>query len=139
MQTTYVDDLAVLTELVTTGNDLDAVKIHLFTAGPTLTPNMTLGDFTEAVSVGLTAKTVTWGTPFVGGGGLPEVDTQLLIYIVTTITPETILGWYMTDSGGTAVKAADYFASPVPLSADGQGVAFVIGYRRFDGVTTQVA
>jgi len=136
--TTYDDDIAVLTELIDTGNDLDAVKVKLVTVAPALNPEMVIGDFTLAVFTGSTPVAITWGTPFIGSEGKPQVDSQLCTFISTdAANPENIVGVIVTDTGGTNLKFAALFDAPIPV-VDGSGLAFVIGYRRYDIVLTSV-
>lgn len=140
MQTTYVDDLAVITELIDTGNEWDGLKVHLATAVPALAGGMQVGDFTEATFTGSAAKAITWGTPFDNPDGSPKVASQLLAFQCTAdpTTPETITGIYITDTAGTGLKFASLLDTPVSISAAGQGIPFVIGMGRYSGEVVQV-
>lgn len=136
--TTYVDDLAVLTELIDTGNELDAVKVFLVTDAPALDPDMVIGDFTKATFTGSAAVSITWGTPYTGTEGKPQVDSQLVTFISTdAVVDENVVGIIVTDTAGTGLKFAALFDAPIPITL-GKGVGLVIGYRRYDIILTQV-
>lgn len=131
--TTYLDDLAVLTELIDTGNDMASVKAALCIAMPTLSKDMVLADVTLATFTGSTPKAITWGTPFIGTGGVPEVDSQLLAFISSGSPPgENVVGFVITDSAGVVLKHAIKFDDVQPVPGSGHGVSFVFQFRRYD-------
>ncbi len=138
--TTFVDDLAVLTELIATGNDLDGVKVHLSTTAPPLVGGMVLTSFVEAAFPGYAALTITWGTPYFTLSGDPEVDSQVLAFHATSAPPGavTVLAYFVTDTAGAVLKFADVLATPVTIGAAGQGLGFVIAMLRYAFQTIQL-
>lgn len=140
METPYSADLATLAALIAAGGPLETVKVHIATVAPSpMNKEIAVADFTEATFTGATAKAVTWGAPYLGPDGIPQVDTQLLVFTVTATSPgENVVGWYMTDAAGTVLIAADLFDSPLNVPGVGSGFAFVIAYRRYDGLTRVV-
>jgi len=99
-------------------------KVAPFTAGPTLSRDMTIGDFTLATFTGSAPKTVSvFSDPYV------RVSDQKLVvqgevapWIATAVpTEEMILGYVYTDSAGTTLRAAVYFDNPYPIVNPGDG------------------
>lgn len=132
MKTTNELQKAVLDALLTavTGK-LVASEVHLFTAGPDpLQAGM--GDpslFTEPVSTGLGMQVPAWTLPHVGPDGEWEADSLLLNFIATAAIPlggESVLGYFLTDSGHTVVYQADYFKTPQNIAVVSQGFSFSI-------------
>lgn len=103
--------------------------IGLFTAGPGLSPNMVLADFTAAAFTGYTAHlTQTFGAAYMDQTNKLQLTSPLQMFAVTaTGTPSVILGYYIWAEGTPDVLlAADYFDSPVTLTTIGDGIAFAI-------------
>jgi len=129
--TTTVDDLAVLEEMVDTGNTWDAVKCALCTDMPDVSPGMQFSDFTLATFAGSTPLAVTWGSPYTGPSGNPQVDSQLMTFISTDVDAnELIQGIIITNTGGTIVKSAVKFDEAVPIAGAGPGIAVVFELQR---------
>jgi hypothetical protein len=106
---------------------VSACKIHLFVLGPPLNANMVPAAFTDAASTGLAAAiSPTFSSLYINPDGNWAANSGLILPIVSVVVPETILGWYMTDTTGVFCLAADYFDNPVPITQVGDGVPFVI-------------
>ncbi len=133
MNTPYSADEAVLAELIATGNLLDGVKLHLATAGPAGGPYDVVADFTEAAFTGYAAVAVTWGGPYLGPDGNPEVNSQLCRFISSGTITESITHWFLTDSAGTVLLAGDALDTPVAIDRSGAGLSLILQYRRYDG------
>jgi hypothetical protein len=104
------DLIATLAALVSAM--LTTCKVHLYTsiANP-IGPNSVLGDFTEATFVGYAAKVSAFGAPYLNAGGQAVSDSPLLQWQPTAnTTPNVVLGFYVTDSGGTTLL----FCGPLP-------------------------
>jgi hypothetical protein len=108
-----------------------APKVHLAQAVFTPGPGLTLGGLTEATFVGYAALS---GAP---GAVIPFTDPLTGLQTINLpdpaggwhfgVTggaglPQTMYGWYVTDSGQTTLWGAQLFITPVVLTATGQGV-----------------
>lgn len=111
------------------GAPLNGAKAHLCTAGPVLGGNMTPADFTEATYDGYAAASVTWGTPYTAGNGLSYVDALISIPQTGSVTPQTVLGYFITDTAGTHVLFAEYFPVPVQMYGLGASCEFVLRFN----------
>lgn len=130
----YVLPDALLSEIIS-ALELDT---NLFPAGMTLrlytndlTPTRAnvVGDFTELTNVevpGYVATTPAWnGTPLRKQDGSWEDLTDLNSFIAAGGPPPTaipVYGWFLTNSGGTALVAAGRFDSTFTFVADGDGL-----------------
>lgn len=93
-------------------------EVHLYTNAPTITKDSVVGDFTEATFTGYAAvTTVTWSAAPGNVGNVGKVMYAQVVFTAGAITPpgETCNGFYMTDSGATALYSAEEFADPVPF------------------------
>lgn len=108
-----------------------APKLHLAMSAFTPGPGLTLAQLTEATFTGYAALA---GAP---GVVVPFVDPTSGLQIVqlpdpaggwhfsctgATGLPQTIYGWYVTDSAGVTLWGAQLFTTPVVVTAAGQGV-----------------
>lgn len=122
--------LVVLANLVKT-NMLTTCKVHLFTAvANPLGPNTVLADFTEAAYGGYAAQTAAFNPAFVNVAGQAECDSPLLVFQPTnSATPEVVLGYYVTDSGGTALLWAGTFPAPVNMLSPADACPVVLQFQ----------
>lgn len=104
-------------------------SIGLFIAGPGLSPNMVLADFTAAGFTGYLAKTAqTFGAAYLDQTNKLQLTSPIQQFLVTADgTPSVILGYYLWQEGTPDVLlAADYFDTAITLTNAGDGVAFAI-------------
>ena len=122
-------DLITLIQSIITGM-LTTSKVHLYKAivNPP-GPNTVIGDFTEADFVGYAAKTAAFGAPYINAAGQAVTDSPLLTWIPTAATtPNTILGYYVTDAAGTTLIFCAQFVVPVNLVNTTDALPLVIQY-----------
>jgi len=109
---------AILTDLLTTTGPFNTIKVHLFQNNNTPTRQSVLSDFTEATFDGYTAIAPAGGVvaedPVLG----PFIQWPLAPFLSggTITTPNTIYGYYVTDSGSATLYWAELFASPVNVA-----------------------
>lgn len=127
----YAFGLEILTELVDTGNALDALKLGLFQNDIVPDNLTTLALLTPADFDGYTIfSPVVWGTPYYDLDGVPLVVGGDKTWVATGgTTPNTIYGWYLTNTGGTKLVKASRFAASVGIAAAGQGMTVVPWFR----------
>jgi len=109
---------------------LTTAKVHLLMATLAPTPDTPLASFTahEATFTGYAATTVgALGAAYIDPiTGDYLADGVALSWTMTdTVSPNTIYGAFIADSGATKVLAYEMFATPIPLSLAGQGLSYV--------------
>lgn len=117
---------AITAALPTTPGVLNGAKMHLFTAGPTLNPNMAVADFTEPTYTGYAAQATTW-SPAVneGASGAQVVGTDGVFQPTNNIgLPQIILGAFVTDSASANVYWAELFGTPVVLTTSSDAAVY---------------
>jgi hypothetical protein len=125
---------AILTAITQTSQPWDAAKVHLFKSNIVLTPATLLGDFTEADFTGYSVSgSVTWNAPGYLPDGTAVVVGDAKIFVVgsTPTVLNTIYGYYLTNSGGTALLFARSFDTPVVLSQAGNFVDVIPTYPAY--------
>jgi hypothetical protein len=108
------------------GTIMTGAKLHLFTNNPVLNPLMVVGDFTEATFAGSVALTLIYGATYNDADGFTSFSTVELTFMTDGVIPETVNGWYVTDSTGAVVLFADYFTTPQQYGAAGDGYSFSV-------------
>lgn len=116
---------AVLEALIAEDGLLDGVVIKLFQNNVTPGPDATPATFTVADFEGYAnSSEVTWGTVFHADSSEVQVWGDVKEFVATGDDPSNnIYGWYMTNAGGTVLKAWERFDEPVPVAEAGQGLA----------------
>lgn len=124
MQDLLAGDVATLAAVT-------AMHVHLAMAPFTPGPTRVVGDFTPATFTGSTAKNAGTGTQqtFVDAISGARV-IQLLEpaggwhWLCTAITnlPQTIYGYYVTDTADTDLYGCVAFTTPIILTASGQAI-----------------
>lgn len=104
---------------------LGNASIGLIKAPFTPSPNLAIGDITEANYTGYARQGI--GTPtvtFTGSDGLEYVEGTTRQFMPSdTITPNTIYGMFLTTGSGTVTLwGTDAFGSPVYLTGPGHQV-----------------
>lgn len=118
--------LASLTQLIASGGPLNGTKVMLFKNNATITKTILLADLTPADYTGYAAQTTgTFGAPYVGTDGLEKVAAPGLQFQPDDgVTPNTIYGYGITNTAGTALIAAKKFDAPIVLTDENNAVVF---------------
>ena len=98
--------------------------VHLYTNAHTPATTDVLGDYTEATFGGYASQ--PFYPPVDGGVVANHVDitSNPLSFAATGAgLPQTVIGYYITDSGGTILKAAEEFPSPITFTNAGDTLA----------------
>jgi hypothetical protein len=116
--------LAALSEMVAVGEVLAGCKIHLYANQLIPSQGTLLTMFVEATFTGYVAQSVgAWGAAYIGPDGNAHVTAPGLQFQATDdVTPNTIYGWYMTNTAGTELVGAANFLTPIPIVAALQAV-----------------
>jgi len=99
-------------------------KVKLFEGATVPTPDSVVGDFTETTAVGYTAQTVAaWSGPTNNPGDRRGWAAEP-IFIFGDNRPNgvAITGYYLTNSAGSTLLAAERFASAVNVVDPGDGL-----------------
>jgi hypothetical protein len=109
---------------------LTTPKVHLYTAlANPIGPFSVLADFTEATFGGYAAKTALFGAPYINGAGQAVTDSPLLQWQPTnSTTPNTILGFYVTDSAGAQLLWCGPLPTPVSLASPSDALPLVLQF-----------
>ncbi len=95
--------------------------VQLYTNVFTPSPQMVIGDFTEATFGGYAAvAALVWLGPV--NINPTKYAMQVTVNFLATDpigTPETVLGYYMVDAGGVVVRAAEEFVDSVSFAEGG--------------------
>jgi hypothetical protein len=115
---------------------LDSAVARLFnTSLASLAPNTTAAELVAAEATfsgyNTAGKVVVFGTTILAGGGA-EVASGLLqfdfVAPVGTPVPDTVAGFWIENTDGVPIFAAQ-FAAPIPMTQNGNAVAFVVVYN----------
>ena len=108
-----------------------ACKVHLFNNAASIGLDMVLTDFTECTFTGSAALSVGTGTQPTSYDASDGVLTMDLLSPVggfnwtctaTPSAPETVYGYYVTDSTNAILYAAGRLPNPLTINASGQSV-----------------
>lgn len=87
---------------------------------------MVIGDFTVATFDGFAAKAAAWNPSLVNVNGFAVTYADSMLWVPTgTTTPNTIFGYYVTDTGGTNLLYARRFDTPIALTGPTTGFAMI--------------
>jgi hypothetical protein len=122
------DLLATLQTLVTAM--LTSPKVHLYTAvANPIGPLSVLGDFTEATFGGYAPKTALFSAPYLDGLGRAVSDSPLLLWAATNaVTPNVILGFYVTDSADVVLLWCGPLPSPMNMLSAVDALPLILQY-----------
>jgi hypothetical protein len=98
-------------------------KVRLFKVGPVPNKDMVFADFTEPTFTGYATVTLA---SVLGPHNIPNgrmVHKEVDFACTADGTAEDILGYFITDSGGTKVFLAEQFPAPVPMSTAGDTIS----------------
>lgn len=107
----------VLAAMPATDGILDGAKLMLFQNDFTPDRNTLIADLTVATFGGYAPVTLaTWGAPFVPPGEQPRIQHASKQFTPNSgVTPNTIYGWGITNTGGTTLLIAVRLDAPVYL------------------------
>lgn len=125
--------LAVLTDAL--AGVLTANKVALFQSNTIPTPNMVLGDYTEATYTGYAKEAVTWSVPTVADDGTVEVIGIVGEFRPTgTAVTNAIYGVLLVDTTGAILYGAARFdAPPLPMSSALDAIIVTLRVRMTPG------
>lgn len=119
--TEYLDKQMLLAGKASVTDDdfsgpLLGAKVGLFVADIVPSKGLTVGDLTEAEHGGYARKTITWGAPKRDEDGRISMDSGLSTWQPNSdATPETVYGYFITDSAGTALLGLAKLENPKAL------------------------
>lgn len=103
---------------------LAACHVRLFVNSITWNANIVIGSLTEASFAGYTAQAVATPAPPVNdptnGGVSTFLPSNVFAASGTVTPPQTVYGWYMTDTGGNLMCGGNL---PNPITVAGLGDA----------------
>lgn len=125
---------ADLTALIAAGppaGRLNGVKVHLFQNNIVPTPATILTDLVEATFDGYAASAaVTWGSVVVDPAGNAVVYGDAKTFTMTgSTTPNTVYGYYVTNSAGSTLEYLELFDSPVGFGGPGTTLVLLPAYK----------
>lgn len=103
-------------------------KIGLFVNNATIGPDTVLADLVEATFPGYAQVAIgTLSPPYIDpGSNQMVIDGANATFIAGAgMTPVTVYGAFIVDTGGTILLGVEKFASPVLLTEVGQGLGYV--------------
>lgn len=104
---------------------LAACDVHLFINNVTVTPNLILGDLTEATFTGYALQNIAAPAAPVNdptyGGFSTFLPSNVFTCTAAPGTPQTVYGWYLLDAAG-ALIAAGNLPTPIVINDAGDAV-----------------
>lgn len=104
--------------------------LHLFLGSmPSFDNTTPLATFTtnEATFTGYINQAVSgWSTAYVGPYW--QMTASTVSFSSTDVTPQTIYGWYFTDTGPFNVFAAELFTTPITIVSGGAPINIIPQY-----------
>jgi len=112
-----------LAAMVDTDGLLDGAKIKLFQNDLVPSPTTVIGDLTVASFAGYAAQDADWGTVYNMPDGGAGVVSPTDPFVATGVgLPQTIYGFYFTDTAGTALLGVRRLAEPQTVNVAGDAV-----------------
>jgi len=121
---------AIATELIDTGNLLDAAEVRLFTNDIQPTAENVVGDFTAPTYTGAGDEAVTWLAPSIADDGTVEAIGTLGEFRPTdAVTPNTVYGAILLSAGGAYLMGARFEDGPLPMESAADAILLTMRYR----------
>jgi hypothetical protein len=99
---------------------LTTPSLILFTAGPPVTPDEVVADYTPCTFHGYAAQTVTLVAPVrLSGNDEGAIGSATFLATAGGVINDQVLGYLLTD-GVTAFYGGEFFTLPVSIAAPGQ-------------------
>src|SRR5262249_22056852 len=123
--------MALIAADTTTLGSATALKVHLANANFVPSASLTVASFTEATFTGYAALLCGTGTQITYVDPIPGLRTIEFKApaggwnwkcTAGTGLPQTIYGFYVTDNGSANLYGCALLATPVPITASGQGL-----------------
>lgn len=132
--TTLAMQLLALAQLIATGGPLKGTQLILFSNNLTLGPNTQVSDLTPCTFTGYTpVAAIAFGTPYIDLNQNARVDAPSNTFVATSGTPtDTIAGWALLDTAGTALIEAAMLPVPVQITQASDGVTIQPTYKYGD-------
>lgn len=115
-------------------------KLRLFKNNFTVSETAILADFTEADFDGYAAINIVDGSTWTGpvldaSGNIKTVSPSTYTFIENSpeTTPNTVYGFYITDSTGVLLVAAQNFSAPLDFTGGGAQVTVELAVRMLAG------
>lgn len=121
-------------QLLTFLNDkiarLSTYRVHLYVNDVDPQPGSIISDFVEANFHGYSSQLLTgWGTVYLAEDGLAQVNGPVLTFTPSDdVLPQTIYGWFATDSVPNFVMGEKY-GDPMGFLLDGPERSFIVQPR----------
>jgi hypothetical protein len=113
---------------------LFGAQVGLYTNTPNLTQATVLADLTEPTFAGYVKQAITWSAAFQQPDSSWAVQGGLYLFQMSdSLVPTIVTGYFLVDSGGTHLLAAENFAAPIPLPTAAQ--AFLVSPQFVAGNT----
>lgn len=132
-------DAALLAALTGAGGLLNGIKIGLIVNNVAWSKATLLADLVEPTYIGYAQVTPTWSSVFVATDGTYRVATGLNIFQPTGASTDTITGYFVVNTGGTAIVGGDNFPVPIPLPSTTSRLAFTFEYSGTNAAQGAVA
>lgn len=116
--------LAGMNRLTAAGGPLAAAVLQLFSNDLDPNVNTLLADLVEATFDGYAEEAAyTLGGAYIDTDGQIHLTGPSKLWTATgTTVTETIFGWMLLNTAGTALYLAGRFPNPIPITAIGDGV-----------------
>lgn len=120
--------LEMIAALIAASAELDGVKVHLYKNNLAPTVNSVVADFVAADFTGYgVSSAVVWGTPGISQSGVPLVlgDVKEFLSTFPFTVPNTVYGYYVTNTAGSKLLFAEKFETPQIISTGNQQIIVV--------------
>lgn len=130
---TNTEALAILLALTDTGGALDGAEVRLYVNDVQPVVTSVVGDFDETTYTGHADKLITWLPPSIADDGSPEcIGTVPEFRPTDDVTPNTVYGLIIIDSGGVMFEGGRFDDAPLPMESDLDSIVVTIRLRFLD-------
>jgi hypothetical protein len=96
---------------------LNGTKMGLFTNQPALTKTMLLAALTQPTYTGYALQALTWSAAERNAAGSISTHSALMNWMMgDALTPTTVYGYFICNTAGSVLLAAEYFPAPQALA-----------------------
>ncbi len=123
----YLLEKDILDQLTTLSGLMTDLHFHLYKNDLIPTEYAAVGDFVEADFTSYAASSaIVWGASIPAPAGGYQCVGDVKQWAPTdSVTPNTIFGVFVTDVGGTVLRYAERFETPVPMASVADSLAYV--------------
>jgi hypothetical protein len=105
---------------------LNAVTCHLYQNDVTPTSTSDVATFVEADYGGYATQPIVWGATFMNPDGNAETNGESLQFQPSSsATPNSIYGYFVTDTGGALMFAERFSPAPRPMATPSDALVVV--------------